>query len=489
MLSRENLVKLSIVMLLLLILSLIFVDKYQEKKALKTKDETVESTTENNELNDANDAENQEEVSTENLASPELKYYGDLHVDGPNLVDDAGEVVQLRGVSTHGINWYPEYINEALFSQIANETPMNVIRLAMYTEDSNGYLSGDQINRDYLLDVIDSAVNYATENDLYIIIDWHILSDSNPLLHEQEAVEFFSLMAEKYGDNDHVIFEICNEPNGKTTWNNISDYANSVIPAIREYSDNVILVGTPNYAQDIEAVIDHELDYENIMYTTHFYSATHKDKLRQSVQKAHDAGIPIFVSEFGVSDASGSGEINTKEAEKWLEMLDQNHISYVMWNLSNKEESSSIIKNEVYQLNDYTYEDLTAAGQWYFDYLTNEDNDSPDNSSSDENLTTTKDLKVKVDLLNSWQGGYQYVITIRNDSEQVIENWQIKLQFNEDVKLADSWNGEYQLEDNILTITPADYNSKLNPGEATGDIGFIINSDAELTNPIVIEEK
>ena len=36
---------------------------------------------------------------------------GRLHVEGSQLTDASGEAVQLRGVSTHGLAWYPVFIN------------------------------------------------------------------------------------------------------------------------------------------------------------------------------------------------------------------------------------------------------------------------------------------------------------------------------------------------------------------------------------------
>lgn len=61
-----------------------------------------------------------------------------LHVDGPQLLDDRNQPVILQGYSTFGINYKPEYVNENTFRFLKEEMGSQVIRLAMYTADSNG---------------------------------------------------------------------------------------------------------------------------------------------------------------------------------------------------------------------------------------------------------------------------------------------------------------------------------------------------------------
>ena len=44
--------------------------------------------------------------------------------------------------------------------------------------------------------------------DLYVIIDWHILSDNNPNIHKEEAKAFFTEMAIEYKNvNEELIVE------------------------------------------------------------------------------------------------------------------------------------------------------------------------------------------------------------------------------------------------------------------------------------------
>ena len=104
------------------------------------------------------------------------------------------------------------------------------------------------------------------------------------------------------------------------------------------------------------------------MYTLHFYAATHKDYLRQKADKALKSGLPIFVTEFGISDASGNGTLDINEGNTWIDYLNKNNISWVCWNLSNKNESSSILKNTEKTTN-WTKDELSDQGKWLLEAL------------------------------------------------------------------------------------------------------------------------
>lgn len=100
------------------------------------------------------------------------------------------------------------------------------------------------------------------------------------------------------------------------------------------------------------------------MYTLHFYAGTHGEYLRQKAQTALDRGLPLFVSEFGISDASGNGALNKEEGSRWMKFLKSNKISYMGWNLSNKGESSALIKSASQKTSGWKSKDLTPWGNW-----------------------------------------------------------------------------------------------------------------------------
>ncbi|MCI8709686.1 MAG: cellulase family glycosylhydrolase [Dorea sp.] len=298
----------------------------------------------------------------EGIAAPSV--CGKLSVKGTQLVDKNGNAVQLRGVSTHGLAWFPQYVNEDLFRELRQEWKANVVRLAMYTAESGGYCTdGD---KESLKELVKRGVSYAAAQDIYVIVDWHILSDNNPNQYKEEALSFFGEMSRALSDYENVLYEICNEPNGGTSWGEIKAYAEEVIPVIRAGApDAVILVGTPNWCQEAgQAAADPIAGYGNVMYTLHFYAATHTGALRNTMAKAIDAGLPVFVSEYGICDASGNGGLDKVQAKAWVQLMDQYKVSYVAWNLSNKEETSAVISSGVEKASGFTEDDLSDSGRW-----------------------------------------------------------------------------------------------------------------------------
>lgn len=296
--------------------------------------------------------------------TPTANPTGKLSVSGNRLTDASGNTVQLRGVSTHGIAWYPQYVNEDAFRTLRDTWNVNLIRLAMYPQEYNGYLTGG--NQAQLEQLIDRGVQATNKLGMYCIIDWHILSDGNPLTHQQQAIEFFRKMSSKYAGYNNAIYEICNEPNGGVSWSTIRQYANNVIPVIRQYSpDAIILVGTPNWSQDVDQVASAPVaNPHNVMYTCHFYAATHKDSYRTKVETALRQGTPVFISEFSICDASGNGGIDYSSANAWKNLINKYGLSYAGWSLSNKSETSALIRSNCSKTSGWTDADLTDTGKY-----------------------------------------------------------------------------------------------------------------------------
>jgi len=301
-------------------------------------------------------------------ASTPYGQHGALHVENGKLTDENGNTVQLYGMSTHGIAWFPQYINYDSFRTLRDDWNTNCIRLAMYTAEYGGYCAGG--DKEQLKQLVRDGVSYATELGMYVIVDWHILSDCDPNQNKDEAIAFFREMAEVFADNDNVLYEICNEPNGGTSWDSIKSYAEEVIPVIRaQKPDAVILVGTPTWSQEIDKAAASPLDDSNVMYTLHFYAGTHKDDLRNRLETCVQNGLPVFVSEFGMCDASGNGANDFVSTTKWLDLLNKYQISFCCWNLANKDESSSVFKASSTALSDWTDDDFNESGRWIRDYF------------------------------------------------------------------------------------------------------------------------
>ena len=208
--------------------------------------------------------------------------HGRLKVKGTKLVDKRNQAVQLRGISSHGINWDvgEPFVNEKAMQNLRDEWGVNCFRVAMYTEDYNGYCVTDAASRKKLLKTIDTAVKACKKLGMYVIIDWHVLNDATPKKYQKQAKTFFKKMAKKYKNYGNVLYEICNEPNGGTSWKTIKSYAKSVIRVIRKYDNKaIVIVGTPTWSQDVDEAAKSPIQAKNIMYAFHFYAATHGDAL------------------------------------------------------------------------------------------------------------------------------------------------------------------------------------------------------------------
>ncbi len=300
-------------------------------------------------------------------ANSPVAIHGKLRVVETQLCDEKSVPIQLRGFSSHGLQWYGKFVNSESIAWLAKNWKMDVFRVALYTAE-NGYIKDSSlaINLKY-------AVDYAEESGIYCIIDWHILSDGDPNIYKKAARDFFKKMAFLYGAKSHVMYEICNEPNGAdVTWkSNIKPYAEYVIPAIREGDSNgVIIVGSGDWSQDIQDPAADPLKYENIIYSVHFYAGTHTQGLRNMISDALHH-IPIFCTEWGTSDSSGNNGPFLEEAQTWMDFLNSGKISWCNWALCDKPAPPFPFKPGAGTSGDWNDETLTPSGRFVKDAMTN----------------------------------------------------------------------------------------------------------------------
>nr|AAF18152.1 endo-1,4-beta-glucanase precursor [Dickeya chrysanthemi] len=211
----------------------------------------------------------------------------------------------------------------------------SIVRAAMGVQESGGYLQDPAGNKAKVERVVDAAI----ANDMYVIIDWHSHSAKN---NRSEAIRFFQEMARKYGDKPNVIYEIYNEPLQVSWSNTIKPYAEAVISAIRAIDpDNLIIVGTPSWSQNVDEASRDPINAKNIAYTLHFYAGTHGESLRNKARQALNNGIALFVTEWGAVNADGNGGVNQTETDAWVTFMRDNNISNANWALSDKNEGAS----------------------------------------------------------------------------------------------------------------------------------------------------
>jgi uncharacterized protein YjdB len=287
-------------------------------------------------------------------AQTPLASNGKLSVSGTNLVNKNGVAVQLRGMSSHGLQWFTEDYNFNSLSVMVNNWGIDVFRLAMYpTDKPDATRSAYEGNPAFWRGYVDNLVDVSGNLGIYCIIDWHVLTPGDPTdpAYFQMAKDFWDYMSKKHAGKDQVLYEICNEPNG-TSWATVKAYANAIIPIIRANDPtSIIIVGSPTWSSDVDVAandpIKNPLDptklASNVMYSFHFYAATHGQNYRDKITTAISKGLAIFATEWGSTSASGDGASNWVETQNWMDFLNTNKISWCNWSYCDKLETSAVL--------------------------------------------------------------------------------------------------------------------------------------------------
>ena len=284
-------------------------------------------------------------------AAGEGRIYG-----GCQGVKDGAEV-QVRGMSLYWslLPQSVEYWSEEGIASMVNDMNIQIIRAAMATgtEDWSGEFNGKKLvgyekDSELQKNFVKTVVEAAIKQDIYVIIDWH---SHNANEKTESPKKFFAEMAQAYGSYDNVIFELYNEPTD-ISWETIKNYADQVIPEIRKYSDNLILIGNPKWDQNPQMAIGNEVtdSGNNHAYTLHYYANSHcvsgtydwgGSCQGENGLKAMKAGLSVFLSEWGTGNADGGGDPNQEKNTQWQKFADQNKLSWANWSASHISEGTA----------------------------------------------------------------------------------------------------------------------------------------------------
>jgi endoglucanase len=301
--------------------------------------------------------------------SPVAKH-GQLKVVGNKILDKNNSPVVLRGMSLY---WSMgrdarKFYNASAVQNLYSGWKATVIRAAMgvdanWAGDEQGYIS-DKTNQTRVETVVDAAI----ATGIYAIIDWHSHAAET---QQSTAISFFEAMARKYKDVPNVIYEIYNEPVDQTWAGQIKPYAQAVVNAIRAIDpNNLILIGTRQYCQYPNEAADSPVNGNHLAYVVHFYSAQegHKQDLRDRSGGAASK-VPLFITEFGITEADGGGKIDKAEAEKWFDWCDKNHVGWANWSLSRQGETSGALTSGASDTGPWGDGDCKESGKFIRDKL------------------------------------------------------------------------------------------------------------------------
>jgi endoglucanase len=294
-------------------------------------------------------------------AQTPVERHGLLRAKGNRIVDQHGEPVVLRGMSLFWAQWMPQFYNADVVRWLRKDWNVNVIRAAI-PPVPNGYVQKPTVEMAKLERVIDAAI----EQGIYVIVDWHAHEP-----HTEAAARFFEAVAKKYGSHPNIIYETWNEPLPAHDWSKtIKPHHERLIQVIRAHDpDNLITAGTQSWSQDVEKVAADPLSDPNLAYVLHFYAATHKKALRDKAQKALDAGLPLFVTEYGITRANGDDEIDVAESRRWWDFMEKNGISYLAWSIADKDEKSAALMPGASATGGWKDDEISESGQILREHL------------------------------------------------------------------------------------------------------------------------
>jgi endoglucanase len=287
--------------------------------------------------------------------APAVAHFGALKVKGNVITGQDGKPAQLNGMSLFWSQWIGKYYDAATVKWLKEDWNCNVIRAAMAIE-YGGYLEHPEREKKKIFAVIDAAV----QEGIYVIVDWHDHHGEN---HLAEAKAFFADVAQRYGHLPNVIYEPYNEPLDVSWTNVLKPYHQAIIDTIRHYDpDNLIVCGTPNWSQDVEAAAADPLTDSNVAYTLHFYAGTHRQNLRDKASAALRKGVALMVTEYGTTQANGDDGIYEEETKVWWQFMDEHHLSGCNWSVADKDESSAALKPGTAATGKWTEDMITPSG-------------------------------------------------------------------------------------------------------------------------------
>jgi endoglucanase len=274
-------------------------------------------------------------------------------------------------MSTHGLQRYKQCVNDKSLDALAADWKADVLRVSMYIQEG-----GYQTNPRKFTDLVHAIIEKATARGLYVVVDWHMLDPGDPFYNLARAKTFFAEIARVHKNKANILYEVANEPNG-VNWDRIKDYHEQIIPVIRSRDANaIILLGTRGWSSlgisdgaNENEIVNHPVNATNVMYTFHFYAASHGAAYLNALSRAADK-LPMFVTEFGTQNYTGNGPNDFVQAQKYLDLMAQKKISWMNWNYSDDNRSGAVFKLGTCPNGNFAGTSaLKPAGEWVREHL------------------------------------------------------------------------------------------------------------------------
>lgn len=313
-----------------------------------------------------------DDVSPPSSSNTPVGRNGRLRVCENTLCNERNEQVQLRGMSSHGIQWLGNCLTDESLDTLAYDWNSDLLRISMYVQEG-----GYETDPEGFTNQVNSLIEMASNRGMYVIVDWHQLTPGDPNANTELAIEFFTKIAKMNAHRNNIIYDVANEPNN-VSWSRIRDYAMKVIPVVQRYdSDAVVLIGTHAWASmgvsdggSAREIVNNPIPLDNIMYTYHFYAASHGKQYRDNLEWAAQR-LPIFVTEWGTQNSAGEGANNFTSSQAYLDIMNRYNISWANWNYSDDWRSGAVWKSGTCSSGNWSDSNLKEAGLWIKDKIKN----------------------------------------------------------------------------------------------------------------------
>ena len=159
-------------------------------------------------------------------------------------------------------------------------------------------LGENEQHRKQYLYVMDTLVDWCAENDVYAVVNLHIQYKTNVDLGK--AKDFWSLIAPRYKDRTHVVYELLNEPEPKRSLafsNQIYRHVKSLAPETHQILFSHVAATQLTIEGLAEATKG--VDFQNASIGFHCYdNVLLNTKQWDHAEKIRAAGYPIICTEF-----------------------------------------------------------------------------------------------------------------------------------------------------------------------------------------------
>jgi hypothetical protein len=225
-----------------------------------------------------------------------------LKVDGRRIVTDPGnQAVLLRGANIMGSEWDGDMAWERrAFPMLAHDWNGNVMVRGFAADPVN---AGDATYLSWL----DEYVALAEANRIYVVFVFRSygLNGEQPRFPGRRATRALSFLAARYRDRSNVMYGLQVEPHD-VRWTRLRPRFERMVDAIRAAAAPqvpLIMVPGVSWGLDLSPAIRRPIRRPNVVYKTSAYvPASH---FRRNFGRAHAAGLPVFVGEFGDAPALG----------------------------------------------------------------------------------------------------------------------------------------------------------------------------------------